>query len=71
VIDGGIQGGHRFEKSDEIGSKPVFISVSIPDLRATILHLMGLDHKQWTNPFNGCDFRLTDVSGDVTNPILA
>ena len=45
--------------------------VSIHDLHATILHLLGLDHKKLTYRYNGRDFRLTDVAGNVVEKILA
>jgi hypothetical protein len=45
--------------------------VTIHDLHATMLHLMGINHKQLTFPFGGRDFRLTDVHGNVVKDILA
>ena len=45
--------------------------VSVNDLHATILHLLGIDHERLTYFFNGRDFRLTDVAGKVINEILA
>lgn len=45
--------------------------VSINDLHATILHLVGIDHERLTYRFNGRDFRLTDVAGNVVRGILA
>jgi hypothetical protein len=45
--------------------------VSIHDLHATMLYLMGIDHKQLTYHYQGRDFRLTDVSGEVVKGILA
>jgi hypothetical protein len=45
--------------------------VSVNDLHATILHLLGIDHKKLTYRFNGRDFRLTDVAGNVVKAILA
>ena len=43
----------------------------MPDLHATILHQLGLDHERLTYRYTGRDFRLTDVSGDVVREILA
>jgi hypothetical protein len=43
----------------------------VPDLHATILHQLGLDHEQLTYRFTGRDYRLTDVSGDVVRALLA
>ena len=45
--------------------------MSVPDLHATILHLLGMDHKKLTYRFTGRDMRLTDVSGEVIRTILA
>jgi hypothetical protein len=45
--------------------------VHLNDLHATILHLLGLDHTRLTYRYNGRDFRLTDVAGEVVKPILA
>ena len=45
--------------------------VSVNDLHATILHLLGLDHTKLTYRYNGRDFRLTDVAGNVVKAILA
>jgi hypothetical protein len=45
--------------------------VHVHDLQATILHLLGFDHKRLTFKFQGRDFRLTDVFGEVVKPILA
>jgi hypothetical protein len=45
--------------------------VHVHDLNATILHLLGLDHKRLTHRFQGRDFRLTDVHGELVNEIIA
>jgi len=45
--------------------------VSVYDLQATLLHLMGIDHKKLTYRFQGRDFRLTDVHGELVNKMLA
>jgi len=71
MAGGGIKGGVHHGATDEIGFKAVQDRVSINDLHATILHLMGLDHKKLTYRYNGRDFRLTDVAGNVVMPILA
>ena len=57
--------------SDEIGFRAVENRVSVYDLQATVLHLMGLDHTKLTYRHNGRDFRLTDVYGNVIKDILA
>lgn len=71
LAGGGVKGGHHHGATDELGLKGVEGRVSIPDLHATILHLMGLDHRKVTYRFNSRDVRLTDVSGEVIQPILA
>ena len=67
----GIKGGVQYGASDEFGYKAVENRVNVHDLHATILHLLGLDHEKLTYPFNGRDFRLTDVSGNILTPLLA
>ena len=71
MAGGGIKGGAHYGASDEFGYKAVENRVSVNDLHATILHLLGIDHKRLTYFFNGRDFRLTDVAGKVINEILA
>ena len=66
-----MKGGVSYGATDEIGYKAVENRVSINDLHATILHLLGLDHKKLTYRYNGRDFRLTDVAGTVVKEILA
>ncbi len=68
---GGVKGGVHHGSTDEIGFKAVEDRVSINDLHATILHLLGLDHTKLTWRFNGRDFRLTDVAGEVVRAIVA
>lgn len=71
MAGGGIRGGTIHGATDEFGYHAVENKVSVPDLHATILHLLGLDHKKLTFRFMGRDMRLTDVSGEVIKPILA
>ena len=47
------------------------IIVHVHDLHATILHLFGLDHKRLTYRYSGCDFRLTDVHGEIVEQVIA
>jgi hypothetical protein len=68
---GGVKGGVHHGETDEIGHKAAVNRVSVNDLHATILHLLGLDHTRLTYRHNGRNFRLTDVSGNVIKPILA
>jgi hypothetical protein len=66
----GVKGGTLYGKTDEIGHKAIVDRVSINDLHATILHLLGIDHKRLTYRYSGRDFRLTDVAGNVVKDIL-
>jgi hypothetical protein len=68
---GGVKGGVHHGETDEIGHKAVVDRVSVNDLHATILHLIGLEHTRLTYRYNGRDFRLTDVAGRVVTEILA
>jgi hypothetical protein len=67
----GIKGGVSYGASDEIGHKAVIDRVSVHDLHATMLYLLGIDHKRLTYLHNGRSFRLTDVAGDVIQAVLA
>ncbi len=71
MAGGGTKGGVSHGETDEIGWKAARDPVSVHDLHATILHLLGIDHTRLTYRNNGRDFRLTDVSGDVLGDILA
>jgi hypothetical protein len=71
MAGGGVKGGSSHGETDEIGYKAAADPVSVHDLHATILHLLGLDHKRLTYLHNGRRFRLTDVSGTVLKKILA
>jgi hypothetical protein len=68
---GGVKGGMIHGATDDFGYAAVEKRTSIPDLHATCLHLLGLDHKQLTFHHGGRDVRLTDVSGEVITDILA
>jgi hypothetical protein len=71
LAGGGIKGGTVHGETDEFGYNVVRDPVSVPDLHATCLHLLGLDHTRLTYPVMGRDFRLTDVSGNVLTPLIA
>lgn len=71
LAGGGIRGGTVHGSTDEFGFAAHENPVSVHDLHATILHLLGLDHEQLTYRYAGRDFRLTDVYGDVLHDILA
>ncbi len=66
----GVKSGTLYGKTDEIGHKAIVDRVSINDLHATILHLLGIEHKRLTYRYSGRDFRLTDVAGNVVKDIL-
>ncbi|MFM7041234.1 MAG: DUF1501 domain-containing protein, partial [Planctomycetaceae bacterium] len=71
MAGGGVRGGVTHGATDEFGFKAAEDRVSVNDLHATILHLLGMDHKRLTYRFNGRDFRLTDVAGTVVAPVVA
>jgi hypothetical protein len=71
LAGGGIRGGTIYGRTDEYGYKVVENKLTIHDLHATMLHLLGVDHKQLTYRFSGRDMRLTDVHGEVVPDILA
>ena len=59
-----------YGETDELGFSVVSNKVHVHDLQATILHLLGHDHEKLTHRFQGRDFRLTDVHGQVVRDIL-
>lgn len=71
MAGGGIRGGVSCGETDELGYKAVADPVSLPDVHATILHLLGINHERLTYKHNGRSFRLTDVSGSVIQPMIA
>ena len=71
MAGGGIKPGITLGESDELGFNVVKDKVHVHDLHATILHLLGFDHTKLTYRFQGRDFRLTDVHGNVVNQLLA
>lgn len=71
LAGGGIRGGVIHGATDEYGYHAIENKVNIHDLHATMLHLLGVDHKRLTFRFSGRDFRLTDVQGERIQPILA
>ena len=71
LAGGGTRGGTAYGATDEFGYAAVENRVSIPDLHATCLHLLGLDHEQLTFHHRGRDVRLTDVSGQIIDDIIA
>jgi hypothetical protein len=71
LAGGGVKGGINYGESDELGFRVARDKVHIHDLQATILHLLGFDHERLTYRFQGRDYRLTDVHGEVVHGILA
>lgn len=71
LAGGGVKGGTVYGATDEYGYYAVENKVEIHDLHATMLHLLGLDHKRSTFRFGGRDMRLTDVHGEVIHEIIA
>jgi len=70
LAGGGIQGGMTYGKTDDYSVNVVENGMEVHDLNATMLHLMGIDHERLVFPFQGRDFRLTDVHGRVVEEIL-
>jgi hypothetical protein len=70
MAGGGVKGGMTYGETDEWGYKVVKDKVEIHDLHATMLHLLGVDHRRLTFRFGGRDMRLTDVHGEVIREIL-
>ena len=71
LAGGGIKGGTIHGATDDYGYHAIADKVEIHDLHATMLHLLGMDHKKLTYRFGGRDMRLTDVHGEVVTPLLA
>jgi hypothetical protein len=71
MAGGGIRGGITYGATDELGYNAVEDVFEVHDLHATMLHLLGIDHLRMTYPFQGRDFRLTDVHGRVVRDVLA
>jgi hypothetical protein len=71
LAGGGVKGGLTYGETDEFGYNAVKDVVHVHDLHATMLHLLGIDHERLTYPFQGRQFRLTDVAGKVVRDVLA
>jgi hypothetical protein len=71
MAGGGVKGGQVYGATDPMGAEAVTDKVHVHDLHATILRALGFDHTKLTYRFNGRDFRLTDVAGNVVAPLLA
>ncbi len=71
MAGGGVKGGFRYGKTDDYGYYAIENRCTIHDLHATIFHLLGINHERLTYQHEGRDFRLTDVSGNVAEGIIA
>jgi hypothetical protein len=71
VAGGGVKGGTMYGESDELGFSVAQNKVGVHDLQATLLHQLGFNHERLTYRFQGRDYRLTDVEGEVVRGILA
>jgi len=71
MTGGGVKRGLHLGKTDDFGMHPTEDPVHVHDLQATILHLLGMDHTRLTFKYQGRNFRLTDVHGEVIQKILA
>jgi hypothetical protein len=71
MAGGGVKGGFRYGETDEWGYKVIKDRVEIHDLHATLLYLLGVDHRHLTYRFGGRDMRLTDVHGEIVRDIVA
>jgi hypothetical protein len=71
MAGGGVQGGIRYGKTDDFCYNIAENPVHVHDMNATIMHLMGIDHERLTYRYQGRDYRLTDVHGNVVHDILA
>jgi hypothetical protein len=71
LAGGGVKGGATHGSTDDFGYNAEQDIVTVHDFHATMLYLLGIDHKQLTYRFQGRDFRLTDVHGEVVKGVLA
>lgn len=71
LAGGGVKAGIAYGATDELGFGVVENKVHVHDLQATVLHLLGFDHQRLTFRFQGRDYRLTDIHGEVVSGLLA
>jgi hypothetical protein len=71
LAGGGVKAGMTYGATDELGYRAIDNVVSVHDLHATMLALMGIDHHRLNSRFQGLDIRLTGVAGEVVKPIMA
>ena len=67
----GIKPGMTYGSSDDLGMNVAENGVHVHDFQATIMHLLGIDHERFTYKHQGRRFRLTDVHGEIVEPILS
>ncbi len=71
MAGGGVRPGMTLGESDDFGFNAAVDKVHVHDLHATVLRLLGFDHERLTYRFQGRDFRLTDVFGEVVHKLIA
>ena len=71
MAGGGVKGGQIIGATDELGLRAVENRIHVHDLHATILHLLGLEHRQLTFLYNGREERLTENEGRVVKELIA
>ena len=71
LAGGGVKPGYVHGETDELGFSVARDKVHVHDLQATIMHLLGFDHTRLIHRFQGRDYRLTDVHGEVVKAIVA
>ncbi len=71
LTGGGIKRGYHFGATDDLAYNAVENRITVHDLQATIQHLMGMNHAKLTFKFQGHEYRLTDVHGNVLKELLA
>jgi len=71
MAGGGVKRGFSYGETDDLGMTVTAGAVHVHDFHATVLHLLGLEHTKLTYRFQGRDFRLTDVAGNVVRDIIA
>ncbi|MEP6671968.1 MAG: DUF1501 domain-containing protein [Chthoniobacter sp.] len=71
MAGGGVKAGTTYGATDELGYRAVENVVNVHDLHATMLALMGVDHKRLSTKFQGLDVRLTNVAGNIVKPLMA
>ena len=71
MAGGGVKAGMVYGQTDDFGYQAMEHPVSSRDLNATALHLLGIDHKKLTYMFQGRNFRLSDIEGEVVNDLIA